>query len=60
MVVSGVEASPVLEPAEHGLNSAALFVEDGVVGIGAVRLDFEGMQAAILRFASASRNQSAS
>ena len=55
-VVSGVDASPVLEPAEHVLNSVALFVE----GIGALRLDLEGMQAAILRVASAWRNQSAS
>ena len=31
-VVSGVDASPVLEPPEHVLDSVALFVEDGVVG----------------------------
>jgi hypothetical protein len=31
-VVSGMDAPPVLEPAEHVLDSVALFVEDGVVG----------------------------
>ena len=31
-VVSGVDAPPVLEFAEHVLDSVALFVEDGVVG----------------------------
>ena len=31
-VVSGVDAPPVLEAAEHVLDFVALFVEDGVVG----------------------------
>ena len=31
-VVSGVDASPVLELSEHVLDSVALFVEDDVVG----------------------------
>jgi hypothetical protein len=32
-VVSGVDASPVLEPAEHVRDFMALSIEDGVVGI---------------------------
>ena len=59
-VVSGVDASPVLEPAEHVLDFMALSVKDGVVGDGDFPVGLEGMQAAILRLASASRNQSAS
>ena len=34
------EASPALEPAEHVLNSVALFVEDGVVGDRAFAVGF--------------------
>ena len=30
-VVAGVDAAPVLEPAEHVLDSVALFVQGGVV-----------------------------
>jgi hypothetical protein len=59
-VVSGVDASPVLDPPEHVFDPVALLIESGVVGIGALRLDFEGMQAIVLRSASACRNQSAS
>ena len=31
-VVTGMDAPPVLEPAEHVFDPVALFVEDGVVG----------------------------
>ena len=31
-VVSGVDAPPVFEPAEHVLDFVALSVEDGVIG----------------------------
>ena len=59
-VVSGVDAPPVLEAAEHGLDFVALFVEDGVVGDRGFPVDFEGMQGTIRRLARAARNQSAS
>jgi hypothetical protein len=59
-VVLGVDASPVLEPAEHVFDSVALLIESGVVGMATLRLDFEGMQTIVFRSASACRNQSAS
>jgi hypothetical protein len=31
-VVSGVDAAPIFEPAEHVFDLVALFVEDGVIG----------------------------
>ena len=41
-VVSGVDASPVLEPAEHVLDFMALSIEDGVVGDGGFPIGFGG------------------
>jgi hypothetical protein len=59
-IVTCVDAAPVLVPAEHDLDFVALAVEYCVVWIGTFRFAFDGMQAAILRFARAARNQSAS
>ena len=59
-IVTGVDAAPVLQFAEHVFDFVALTVEYGVVGIVILRLDFDGMQALILRSAKAARNQSAS
>jgi len=59
-VVAGVDAPPVLEPAEHILDLVALAIEHGSCGIGTLRFFFDGMQAVMLRSASALRNQSAS
>ena len=59
-VVLGVDASPVLDPPEHVLDFMTPSVKHGVVGDGDFALDFEGMQAIVLRSASACRNQSAS
>jgi hypothetical protein len=41
-VVSGMDAAPIFEPSEHVFDSVALLVEDGVIGDGDLRLDFEG------------------
>ena len=59
-VVACVDAAPVLEFAEHVLDPVALAVEHCVVGIGTLRLTFDGMQGAMPRSVRAVRNQSAS
>ena len=41
-VVSGVDAPPVLESAEHVLDFVALSIEDGVVGDGGFPIGFGG------------------
>lgn len=58
-VVSGVDASPVLEATKHDFDLVTLSVERGVVRDGDLRLRFEGMQIAVPLAASACRNQSA-
>jgi hypothetical protein len=60
LIVAGMDASPVLEPAEHDLDPVALSIEVASCGIGIFRFAFERMRAVILRSASAARNQSAS
>ena len=55
--VAGVDAPPVLELAEHVLDAVALVIKHGVVGIGAFRFAFGGMQGIVPRWASAARNQ---
>jgi hypothetical protein len=59
-VVTGVDAAPVPEFAEHVLDPVALAIEHSVVGIGILRLTFDGMQVAMPRSVRAARNQSAS
>ena len=59
-IVAGVDATPVLEPAEHVLDAVPLTVEGLVVSDLDFAVDLGGMQAAIPRSARASRNQSAS
>jgi hypothetical protein len=59
-VKPGVDAPPVFEPSEHVFDFVALLVEEGVIGDGDLRLDFDGMQTVMPRFARAARNQSAS
>ena len=51
---------PIFEPSEHVFHFVALLVEEGVIGMATFRLDFDGMQTAMPRFARAARNQSAS
>ena len=59
-VVAGVDAPPVLEPAEHVLDLVPLAIEFASWSIGFLRLDLDGMQAVMPRSARAWRNQSAS
>ena len=41
-VVSGVDAAPVLESAEHVFDLVALFIEDGVMGDRELAVGFRG------------------
>ena len=59
-IVTSVDASPVLEFAEHVLDLVTLAVEGLVVQDGALRFVFDWIQAAMPRLARAARNQSAS
>ena len=59
-VVSGVDAPPILETAEHVFDLVALFIEDGVMGDRDPAVGLRGMQAARPRWARAARSQLAS
>jgi len=56
-VVTGVDAPPVLEPAEHILNFVTLAIELSVMFDWYFPIDFDGMHAAMPRSARAWRNQ---
>lgn len=56
-VVTGVDAPPILEFAEHALDPVTLAAELPVMGIWIFRSDFGGMQAPIWRSARVSRSQ---
>ena len=59
-IITGVDAPPVFELAEHIFDFMALAIKRLIWAIGILRLAFEGMQGRMPRLIRALRNQSAS